>query len=614
MPMRAIRCPRCSIVFTDGASAEPHVANRQEDWRWSVTAVLAFALALGASTGLVQALVHAARRFALNDFTWMPHGVFWMAPIANAFWIGMVGAVLAVLHRLVPAVASGRRILFALVALAVLNLAEFANDIHPLSLIVLAAGAGAWLSGWAASRQQLLRATLRPWLASVATIVALLAMGSWGSTALRERQALAAHAPASAASPDVLLLILDTVRARNLSLYGYDLPTTPVLDSLAGSSAVFDAAFAPSSWTLPSHSSMFTGLRPFETRTDWLVPLDATAPVLAERFASAGYATAGFVANLVYTQEESGLARGFQHYVDHRLSIPQILMTSLLMQVPIIQESMSARSWPALRDALTRFQWRRPRFPYFQRKPARLVVDEFLRWESTRDRPYFAFLNFFDAHEPYGAPGPWRRPGAAAPTPMERYDGGIARIDARIGVLLDSLRARGTLDRTIIIVTSDHGEQFGEHGLSGHGNGLYRQVLSIPLLIRAPDRLGAGVREQTAVTLQDLGATVLDLAHLPAGAFPGESLVPMLRGDAVGGSPVIAEYGGVHRGDPSARTGTFPAMQGLVHGDWHLILRDDGTELLFNLRRDPEEAVDLATDSGYALVRDSLRALLDEVR
>ncbi|HET6680167.1 MAG TPA: sulfatase [Gemmatimonadaceae bacterium] len=574
--------------------------------------MLTLALVLGLVTGMLQGGVYTLRSAVFNGFTWMPREVLWMSPLANAWWIGGAGLCVALLHMLLPRIVTLRVVLFVLLSLSALSLAFLATKIHPLAQIVLSLGVGAWLSGLAEPRSLMIRSRMRRWLVALCAMVLAMALGFQGWRTWREHRALAAVPPAPAGSVNVLFLLLDTVRAQNLSLYGYNQPTSPVLDSLAASSTVFDAAWAPSSWTLPSHASMFTGVLPLQTGTDWRDPFDTTLPVLAERFQAAGYATGGFVANLAYTHRESGLARGFQRYVDHRATVRQILMTSEIAQVPVVHEIRYAASWRARLASLRRFELRRELFSYSPRKRAPEVVREFLDWEAGRDRPFFAFLNFFDAHEPYGEPGPWRDSQSGPPTPMERYDGGIRRIDASLGALFDALRERGVLDRTIIVVTSDHGDQFNDHGLTGHGNSLYAQLLRVPLLIHAPDGLGAGVRVATAVSLLDLGATMLELSGADARGFPGRSLVPALRGQPVNGSPVISGFGGLRQFDPTFDPETFLRMRSVATDDWHLIRREDGRVELFNVRRDPDELVDLADDAAYAVIRDSLRRVLAE--
>src|SRR4029079_13762487 len=158
-------------------------------------------------------------------------------------------------------------------------------------------------------------------VASALAVVAMLGRGIYPiARRVRYDRAVAALPSPPAAAPNVLLLILDTVRASDLGVFGYRRPTTPVLDSLAGAGVLFTRAFSSAPWTLPSHASMFTGRDASELSARYRAPLDERFPVAAESFARSGYVTGGFVANLWYCTRESGLARGFLWYVDDFVS------------------------------------------------------------------------------------------------------------------------------------------------------------------------------------------------------------------------------------------------------------------------------------------------------
>src|SRR5688500_5628488 len=183
-------------------------------------------------------------------------------------------------------------------------------------------------------------------------------------------------------------------------------------------------------------------------------------------------------------------------------------------------------------------------------------------------------------------------------TRLDRYDGSIAYTDQALGVLFDELARRGVLDRTIVVVSSDHGEAFGEHGLSGHGKSLYRTELHVPLLIRYPARVPGGTREAAAVSHRDLPATLLGLAaqNAEAGTFPGVSLAKLWRNEVTSGSPVVSEV--------SAGINTAPdepvsrgAMASLFDATGHYIRNGDGVEELYAYRTDPGETDDRAKRS-----------------
>ena len=359
----------------------------------------------------------------------------------------------------------------------------------------------------------------------------------------------------SAAAPNVLLIVLDTVRADHLSLYGYDRPTTPALERWARRGILFSEARATAPWTLASHASLFTGRWPHELGVRWMTPLGTTVPTLAEHFGSRGYATAGFVANLIYCSYDTGLDRGFTHYEDYVLERLMALRTASLIDQAVTELSalsglVDAGPFRSLRAAIGRSF-----FPREQRKDAGAINRAFVGWLSQRPepaRPFFAFLNYMDAHSPYVLP-----PGAAhrfglkpesrddfqllnrhwdsidklrlAPRyralRADSYDNCIAHLDEGLGKLLDELAGRGVLDRTLVIVTSDHGEGLGEHGLFDHGESLYRTEIRVPLLIVPPAAPRTRGVVSQAVSLRDLPATIVELAGQGTGSpFPGRSL------------------------------------------------------------------------------------------
>ena len=218
-----------------------------------------------------------------------------------------------------------------------------------------------------------------------------------------------------------MLIVLDTVRADHLSLHGYERPTTPVLEQFARNAIRFDQARATAPWTLPSHASMFTGHWPHEVGDRWMTPLRNSFPTLAEYLGDHGYSTAGFVANVGYCSQESGLAHGFTHYEDYVLEKLAPLRTSGLIEN--VTDSITGLIPTLNLTALLPLQhliidW----FEIGKRKNARSINHAFLGWLSHRresDRPFFAFLNYFDAHDPYALPGGVRRRFVRYPVTMD---------------------------------------------------------------------------------------------------------------------------------------------------------------------------------------------------
>jgi arylsulfatase A-like enzyme len=407
------------------------------------------------------------------------------------------------------------------------------------------------------------------------------------------------------AVPNAILIVLDTVRARSLSLYGYHRHTSPNLDAFATTGVVFERAMSTAPWTLPSHASMFTGRLPHELGADWLTPLDAQHPTLAEMFAARGYITAGFTANLLYTMAGSGLSRGFARYVDFPITPRWIAEHSWLARGPAALLNRTLQGRDDIR---------------FRR--ADEINEAFFAWVAAdRRAPFFAFLNYADPHEPYLPPAPHDAQfgdGHRAPAPdagrtwtsdelqrlTDAYDGEVAYLDAEIGRLLNTLQARGLLENTLVVITADHGEQLGEHGLVDHANSLYRPLLHVPLVISFPSAVPSGVRISEPVSLVNLPATILDLTDAGGTpALPGRSLAgywqPGARPEA---HAVFAE---VSRGInlPASLPASRGAMTSVVVGGMQYIRNGDGSEELYDFDRDVDESTNLAgrSDSARAL-------------
>jgi len=485
-------------------------------------------------------------------------------------------------------------------------------------------------------------------------LVAAVAGLVFGGDRLKEWQESRRPLP-HADSPNVLLIVLDTVRADRLSLYGYHRPTTPTLERLAKKGVRFDEARATAPWTLPSHASMLTGRLPYELGVAWYTPVGTQFPTLAEYLGSRGYATAGFVANTLYCSYDLGLDRGFTHYDDYVVEPMTPLRMCYLGNLACkgaahlastMSSSLGASTFLPRRDSAI---WRI--LATDAKKDARTINGEFLGWMLARrepTRPFFAFLNYFDAHSSYllpaGAPyrfglqprteadaqvfSEWfyldklRLPPYYLSLVQDCYDSCLGYLDERLGELFDELKRRGVLDNTLVIVTSDHGEGMGEHNLFFHGESLYRTEIRVPLLIMMPGQDRPVIVNET-VSLRDIPATILDLIGQGTGApFPGRSLARLWR-DARPGDPALAGEGAFSElpspnpYDPNQ--GRSPGHRGplvsLAEGDFVYIRNEgDGHEELFNERADPNEIDNRAGFEAAQAVKERLRKRLNQMR
>jgi len=302
-------------------------------WR----SILLAAIALGLSSGVLEVAILAVRTRWLKEPLLLSEQFVWMVPLVTlGFFVGM-GVLLRIASWAIPERNASRLDVFSLAFLAswvpLLALPQLTTVPHlqlPVT-IVLAAGVATFAMRVVARRTRRDPVLWSRLIAAPAAAVILLAFSVNASRCLKERDALAHLAPARPDAPNVLLIVLDTVRAQSLSLYGYPKGTTPQLQRLAAASVVFDVAVAPTPWTLPSHASMFTGHWPHELSVFvGGTPLDGTYPTLADVLRTHGYATAGFVANLIYGSSFHGLDRGFIRYEDYPISVGQAILSSSL--------------------------------------------------------------------------------------------------------------------------------------------------------------------------------------------------------------------------------------------------------------------------------------------
>ncbi len=399
-------------------------------------------------------------------------------------------------------------------------------------------------------------------------------------------------------SPNVIVIGVDTLRPDHLGCYGYERRTSPNIDRLAGGGIVFENTVSQGPWTLPSFATVFTSLYPTQHGAGSLRSRMRTSfPTLATSLSEAGYTTGGIISAPVLSSG-TGVARGFQHYD--------------------FDEEHPNRT----ADEVTRLA---------------------LEWiDGGHGRPFLLFLHYWDPHEPYSPPPPYdtafdpsyegklgnsvlmRSIMASGPAQVgftiseetgeisERdrehvvalYDGEIAFADSMIGVLVRGLKDRNLYENTIIVLLSDHGEEFFEHGGVGHGHTLYNETIRVPLTIVYPGVISANGRVEDQVRLLDVTPTILDLLGLASDpGFEGASLVPLIDGTGKpDGSdeqllpPEVAYSEGIREGPEKKAISTYP---------WKLIQEiSSGQSELFNLREDAaeqENLVDVHSDMADTL-------------
>ena len=616
--------------------------------RPSALMVLLVALWIGLTAGFLDLVFMIVKNRVMNGggFHHLDVGFPWIIPAGVASLVLLPGVFLAVLAR---ARSSGVSLGLAVGLLA------FVGAIDLCALLPMEHWASFLLStGFAVQGARLVARRSAGFLRFVrltspvlAGTVLVLALATSGRQAWSEHRAAAALPPPPPAAPNVLLVVWDTVRARNLSLYGHTRKTTPNLERLAARGVQFRHAFSTASWTLPSHASLFTGRWPHELSAGWKTELDETDPTVAESLRSRGYDTAGFVANLDYCGRETGLSRGFTHYEDYPITPWEVFSRYIGLGRRIDQISIAM-----VADILTggRLGWARPVVPLSKEhaKGAAAINRSFLGWldwQLPRDRPFFAFLNFNDAHTPYKIPDDDAKGFGVRPSSWrdqtvlhqwnildkttlpfhdihmanDLYDDSIAYLDRQLGILLDELKQRGVLDNTVVIVASDHGEHLGDHLLFFHGCSLYRQLVEVPLVIAGPSSVPPGKAVDAPVSLRELPATIVALLGFDqAAAFPGSSLTRFWASGAApppAPEPILME---TEKPDLLTNQGREPASKGpmkaVIARGMHYIRNGDGGEELYSLELDPEQRSNVAgrveARATLEMFRATLRAML----
>ena len=594
----------------------------EADVRLGPGRILALAVALGVFTGLVEVGVLFGDRKLTGRILRMGGEATWVIPLVNVLILSTIGLLLSAGSLLWRGLRSAYVVTFVMMLLcadALLHRFTLGDRLDAGSAWLLAGGVAAAMTRGLAGR---FRRGLR--LRRGALVAALLGLlvpaVVVGTAAVRERLRLSGMPEPGEDAPNVLLIIWDTVRSANLSLHGYDRPTTPNLDRWAASGTVFDFALSTASWTLPAHASLFTGRYPNELSTDWWAPLDGEHATLAEVLSDHGWATGGFSANLAYATREVGLARGFTHFEDYD-AVPGRMVLESTMLLNNIRRLGFVTDFEASILGLKR---------------ADRITQATLDWLSSgsvRGRPFFAFLNYFDAHDPYvstapydtlfGPVEPWFFRGgmghketdpAKIRPQRDAYDRSIAYLDAQFGELMRGLEARGLRDNTIVIFTSDHGEHFGEHGFMRHGNTLYLPVLHVPLVVHDPRRAPAGVRVAEPVTLRDVAATILDLAGIGRveRRIPGASLARFWEDPATAPRQEPPLYAEVREGlrIPPGLPNSDADLRALVGDGFHFIWQSDGHEELYDISADPGEMRNLTTQDSARDVLTRMRAEL----
>jgi len=367
--------------------------------------------------------------------------------------------------------------------------------------------------------------------------------------------------------PNVILIVMDTVRADHLSCYGYHRKTTPNIDRIAELGVLFENAFTTGTWSPPSHASIFTGKYPSYHKTlGRNVYLSKDNATIAEILKAEGYSTMG-VTNCTLLRPGTGFERGFQNFLE---PFEYFVLPLWFHRKSYTLSTLLERLFLDPKDFVRALTFGPGKFNAYTNK----IIKSLIESDQAGKKPFFLFVNYFNCHAPYDPPKPFKErfcdgftepplyvmefilekilgktgqkianrdldmakllkiagsSGLARFSYMAKelqiserewevvrswYDGEIAYLDYCIGELISFLCNEGLFDNTVIIITADHGENFGEHGLAGHHFGLYDSVLHVPLIMCCPSLIPRGKRVPEIVSSVDILPTVLSLCNL----------------------------------------------------------------------------------------------------
>lgn len=429
--------------------------------------------------------------------------------------------------------------------------------------------------------------------------------------------------PASAESPNIILISVGSLQASHLGAYGYSRTTSPNIDKFASESVVFENAFTPATCTTPSYASLFTGLYP-QKHESFSKPLENRFTTMAETLQQNGYKTAGFVSAQILSDIYSGLAQGFDTYdgVDQA-------------------DTRDNRSNTYGSGELT---------TDFQR--AERTTEETVNWLAQNDKKkFFLFAQYNDPHYPYGESAPFtdkfvqgnkdnplkdpdlqtiaKDSNNSSPEDLaylsDKYDENIAYADFYIGKLLDEIRARGLYDNSLIIVTSNHGESFDHNYLTSCWR-VYDSTIKIPLIIHDPaQKQNDQKRVKDPVTLLDIYPTILSRVKLAAAAtLDGLDLGPTLKGESLNRDGVFSisnSFGESGQAKPMAmsnpedkflKRNTFVGqLYAYASGNTRVILNgNSGKKEIYDISTDPGQTDNLV-DSANPKYLDKLLAWIE---
>ena len=611
---------------------------------WNAASLLILGLGSGIFAGLVEGVglmifqrINWARWGPMMHVSWE---IIWISPVVDAIFFLSLALVCVVVSQVAPRLPTLRVLVFLLTFLSVYDWITLTSRLYLRACLLLALGVAVAITRWCGKRES---AFLQFWKKTTPWMVAgwLLAFaGTQGGRWLHERGVVANLPSATPGTPNVLVIVVDTLRADHVSSYGYAHPTTPNLDRLAQQGVRFDNAISPCSWSLPSHVSLLTGLYEFEHGVGSVQPEPWLGwgnkgmggfPTLGEALEHRGYRTGAFSANRTYFSRDLGFGRGFVHFEDYFQSPSDAFVRTLYgrefariylkrSEHSLVKRTLRKLGFTSLLDQDAEGSGSYGG-AFGVRKRADVVNQEVTEWiDRDHQRPFFAFLNYFDVHDPYGGPRAYPKPSWPQQTDVDAYDNGVKYVDDYIGQLMEELGRRGLANNTLVIITSDHGEALGQHHLRTHGKALYWEQIHVPLVVWYPDHIPSGVTITAAVSNAAIPSTIMALLGAQT-TFSQASLSALWQTGGVPSWPdplsELARNGISDKEDQAARTlvptSSTGAMKSLVTTRWQLITHETMGDQLYDWVLDPAESNNSApTAEGQATVGD-LKSRMAEV-
>jgi arylsulfatase A-like enzyme len=559
--------------------------------------------------------------------------ILWISALVDLLFFLLIACGVALISRVLPRIPGLRVLVFVLGFLTAYDWLLVTGRLYKRACLLLALGIAVAFVRWLKNHEA---SAVRFWKRSTPVLVGIfliLLVGIEGGKRIRESYVISHLPTATSGSPNILLIVIDTLRADHVSAYGYARSTTPEIDNVATRGVLFENAIAPSSWSLPSHASLVTGRAVHEHGLGNVQPMPWLGwgnhslnglPTLGEALQARGYRTGAFSANRIYFTSNVGLGRGFLHFEDYFDSVGDAFVrTQFGREFARLYLNRSPKSkftrffrWAGLSKWLDKDSEGSGEYggAFGVRKRADELNNEALHWIS-RDgqHPFFAFLTYLDVHYSYGGPPEYPKPAWDSGTVIDEYDAGLKYEDDYIGRLLAELGQKGILKNTVVIITSDHGESLGDHGLSYHGAALYWELVRVPLIFSWPGHLPEGVRVEQPVGNEAIAATILQMLGDGRSDFHGAPLSALWRTSAPASlassfpsvvselpetNTIVKEDRVMQGKEPLATDGW---MRSVVTAQWQLISHEKYGDQIYDWQSDPTELKDLInTPQGQA--------------